>query len=177
VDIAHWGLGFDRTGPVRVEGRGVYPLEGIYDVPVEYDFTCEYANGVRMRVANQSKQPKGMGTCWYGDKGWIHVRRGRLTASDENILREEIGDEEIRLYKSEDHRRNFIDCVRSREETITPAEVAHRSISVALLGEIAMLTEEKLVWDVEDERIVNNALANRLLLKPYRNPWNHDMLK
>ncbi len=131
-----------------------------------------------MRVANASRLPNGMGTAWYGDKGWIHVSRGnRLIASDEKILQEEIGENEIKLYKSENHQRNFIDCVRSREETITPAEVALRSISVGLLGEIAMLTEKKLSWDPARETFTNSDIANRMLLKPYRNPWNHDMLK
>jgi len=37
IDIAHWGLGYDRTGPISVQGEGVYPREGIFDVPVEYD--------------------------------------------------------------------------------------------------------------------------------------------
>jgi predicted dehydrogenase len=178
IDIAHWGLGLDREGPISVEGKGVYPREGIFDVPVEYDFTCDYANGVKLRVANASKLATGMGTKWFGDKGWIYVSRGnRLTASDEKILQEEIGENENLLYRSPDHHRNFIECIRSREETITPAEVAHRSISVGLLGEIAMLTEQKLSWDPVKEKFSNSDLANRLLVKPYRNPWNHDMLK
>jgi len=177
IDIAHWGLGLDRTGPVSVEGEGVYPREGLYDVPAEYDFLCTYANGVQMRVANASRLPNGMGTTWYGDQGWIYVDRGnRLRASDPKILDEEIGEEEIHLYKSSDHWGNFLDCVRSREETITPAEVAHRSISVGLLGEIAMLTGSKINWDPDREVITNNDMANRLLVKPFRSPWNHNML-
>jgi predicted dehydrogenase len=176
IDIAHWGLGYDKTGPVLVEGSGVYPREGIYDVPVEYDFTCTYESGITMRVANSRKQKHGMGTVWYGDKGWIHVDRGMtLKASDPKILEETIGDEEIRLYKSDDHHQNFIDCIKSREETITPSEFALRSISVALLGEIAMLTDEKLVWDPEKEQITNNKYASRLLTRPYSGPWKLDL--
>jgi predicted dehydrogenase len=178
VDIAHWGMGADRSGPVSVEGEGVYPKEGIFDVPVEYDFLCEYAGGVRMRVANSSHLPKGMGTVWYGDRGWIFVDRGdRLEASDPAILKEKIADDEIHLYKSRDHHQNFLDCIRSREESITPAEVALRSISVGLIGEIAMLVGKKLLWDAEKERFTNSEEANRLLLKPYRKPWEHAMIK
>ena len=176
IDIAHWGLGYDRTGPISVEGKGVYPREGIYDVPVEYDFTCEYKTGVKMRVANSRKQPHGMGTCWYGDKGWLHVDRGnRIKASDPKILDEVIGEDEIKLYKSTDHHQNFLDCIKSREETITPAEVAHRSISVGLLGEIAMLMEQKLSWDPDKESFENNAFANRMLKRPYKAPWKLDL--
>lgn len=176
IDIAHWGLGYDKTGPVSIEGKGVYPRAGIYDVPVEYDFTCTYKSGVTFRVANSRKQKRGMGTVWHGDKGWIYVSRGEtLEASDPKILKEVIGEEEIHLYKSPDHWQNFLDCVKSRKETITPAETALRSISVALLGEIAMLTGEKIDWDPEKERITNNEYANRLLMKPYRGPWKLDM--
>lgn len=172
IDIAHWGLGLDRTGPVEIEGQGQYPTEGIYDVPYAYDFTCTYANGVKIRVANASKQPKGMGACWYGDKGWIHVSRRGIWASDPAILREKIGPNEIHLYKSENHHKNFIDCVKSRKETIAPAEVAHRSISAGLLGEIAMLTGRKLRWNPDTEQFVDDDDANRYLMRSYRAPWH-----
>ncbi len=176
VDIAHWGLGYDRTGPVAIEGEGIYPREGIYDVPVEYDFTCEYKTGVTIRVANARKLPNGMGTTWYGEKGWIYVSRGNtLRASDPKILEEEIGENETHLYISEDHHQNFLDCIRSRKETITPAEVALRSISVALLGEIAMLTGKRIEWDPDNEKILNYSYATRLLRRPYRAPWKLEM--
>jgi predicted dehydrogenase len=177
VDIAHWGLGLDRTGPISVEGQGVYPREGIYNVPVEYDIKCKYKNGIEMRVANRSRLKYGMGVTWYGDEGWLHVSRGNtLFASDKKILEVKIGPNDKQLYKSNDHEQNFLDCVKSRKETITPAEIAHRSISVALLGEIAMLTQTKLDWDPEKERFANNKYANRLLTKPYRKPWNWKMI-
>jgi len=172
VDIAHWGLGLDRTGPVEIEGQGQYPTDGIYDVPYAYDFTCLYANGMKIRVANASKQPKGKGACWYGEKGWIHVNRRGIWTSDPKLLREKIGPNETRLYKSENHFRNFIDCVKTRKETITPAEIAHRSISVGLLGEIAMQTGRKLKWDPEMEQFIGDDEANRYLMRPYRAPWH-----
>jgi len=172
IDIAHWGLGMDHEGPVEIEGKGIYPREGIYDVPVEYDFTARYKNGITIRVANQSRLPHDMGTTWYGDAGWISVDRQGLTAENPSVLEETIGENEIHLYKSPDHVRNFLDCVKSREETITPVEVAHRSISVGLLGEIAMLTREKLQWDPENEMFTNSSHANRLLSRPYRKPWS-----
>ncbi|NQT02314.1 MAG: Gfo/Idh/MocA family oxidoreductase [Planctomycetes bacterium] len=172
IDIAHWGLGLDYTGPAEIEGRGVYPKDGIYNAPIEYKFTCTYENGTTMIVANDRQQPKGMGTVWYGDDGWIHVRRGKLEASSDNILKEVIGPDEIKLYNSRDHQQNFLDCVRSRKKTVTPIDIAHRSISVGLLGEIAMLTERKLRWDPETEVFLNDDEANRLLSRPMRSPWH-----
>jgi predicted dehydrogenase len=173
IDIAHWGLGFDETGPVEIEGKGDYPADGIYDAPTSYKFTCKYAGGLAMIVANDRQQPKGMGTVWYGEKGWIHVNRGnKLDAEPKSVLDERIGPDETRLYESRDHQQNFLDCVVSRQKTITPIETAHRSISVGLLGEIAMLTESRLKWDPDKEVFLNNDKANRLLSRPMRSPWH-----
>ncbi len=172
IDIANWGVGLERTGPIEISGEGVYPRDGIYNVPVEYDFLCKYANGIVMRVANSARLPHGGGATWYGDKGWINVDRVVLKASDPKILQEVIGENEIHLYKSDNHWQNFLDCVRSRKETIAPLEVAYRAISVALLGEIAMTTGQKIQWDPEKEEIIGNPIASRLLSRPYRQPWS-----
>ena len=170
IDIAHWALDLERTGPVEIEGRGVYPRDGIYNTPIEYKFTCKYANGLVMTVANDEQIPRG--TKWYGQDGWIYVKRGKLEAEPPSVLKEVIGPNEVRLYKSNDHRQNFIDCVKSRRETIAPIEIGHRSISVGLLGEIAMLTERKLKWDPEKEIFLNDEQANRMLSRPMRSPWH-----
>ena len=170
IDIAHWGLGLDRTGPIEIEGKGVYPKDGMYDAPTEYDFTCKYANGIVMSVTNNKKNLQG--AKWYGEKGWIYVRRGKLESDPKSILDEVIGPDEIKLIRSRDHKQNFVDCIKSREETIAPAEVGHRSISVGLLGEIAMLTEQKLRWDPDKEIFLNSDQANRLLSRPMRAPWH-----
>ena len=171
IDIAHWGLGLGRTGPVEIEGRGVYPKDGIYNVPYEYKFTCKYANGLTMVVANNKQLAQG--AKWYGESGkWIYVKRGKLEANPPSVLKEVIGPDETKLYRSRNHRQNFLDCIKSRKETIAPAEIGHRSISVALLGEIAMLTERKLRWDPEKEVFLNDDEANRMLSRPMRSPWH-----
>ncbi len=169
IDIAHWGMGWDTTGPVEIEGKGVYPKNGIYNVPTEYRFNATYANGIVMTIANNKQITQG--AKWIGDKGWIHVSRGGLSASDPKILQEEIGANEIKLYVSRDHKQNFLDCVRSRELTICPAEVGHRSISVALLGEVAMLTGRKIKWNPDTEEIQGDPEATALLGRSYREPW------
>ena len=173
VDIAAWGIGMDRTGPVEIEGMGIYPLEGLYNTPVEFDFTCKYANGIEMRVATGSRLRFNTGAAWFGEKGWIHVDRdgGLLHASDPKILEEVIGENEIQLYKSNNHFWNFLECVRSRGETVCPVEVGHRSISIGLLGEIAMTTGQKIEWDPIREEIIGSSVASRLLSRPYRQPW------
>jgi len=170
IDIAHWGLGLGRTGPVEIEGRGEFPSDGIYDVAITYKFTCKYANGVEFTVANNKQVAQG--AKWYGEKGWIYVKRGKLEANPSEVLNETIGPNEIHLYESRDHIGNFLECVRTRKETVAPIEIGHRSISVALLGEIAMLTREKLKWDPQNERFLNSPEANRMLSRPMRSPWH-----
>ena len=165
-------MGLDRTGPVEIEGKGVYPKDGLYDAPILYKINYKYANGIEMTVANQTAQPRGMGVVWYGEKGWIHVDRGALTAEPASLIKEVIGPEEIHLYKSRDHKQNFLDCVKSRREAICPAEVGHRSISAGLLGEIAMLTGRKLKWDPAKEEFINDSGASRYLSRPMRSPWH-----
>jgi len=171
IDIAHWGLDTERTGPVEIEGKGEYPKDGIYDAPTAYKFTAKYANGIVMTVANNKQIPQG--TKWYGEDGrWVYVKRGKLEANPKDILEEVIGPNETHLYESRDHKQNFLDCTKSRKDPIAPAEVAHRSISVGLLGEIAMLTEEKLKWDPDKEVFLNSDAANRLRSRAMRAPWH-----
>jgi|ADurb_Met_03_Slu_FD_contig_121_32113_length_2710_multi_2_in_0_out_0_2 predicted dehydrogenase len=171
IDIAQWGLGFERTGPVAVEGQGEFPADGLYDVPMRYKFVCTYANGLQMTVANDSGQGIAHGAKWYGERGWILVNRGTLQAEPKEILDEEIGPNEIQVYQSDDHKGNFLECVRTRRETVAPAEIGHRSISVGLLGEIAMLTGRKIRWNPDTEEIIGDPGASALLGKAYREPW------
>jgi hypothetical protein len=61
--------------------------------------------------------------------------------------------------------------VKSRDETIAPVEVAHRSCSACLLGDIAMRTGRKLRWDPAREQFIDDAVASRLLSRTMRSPW------
>jgi hypothetical protein len=125
-----------------------------------------------MIVADQKQQPKGMGVHFEGSDGWIWVDRGGIDASNKSLLGSTIGPNEIHLYKSDDHQQNFLDCVRSRSETITPAKIAHRSIMIGHLGLIAMKLGRKVNWDPVTERFVNDPEADRLLSRPMRSPWH-----
>ena len=171
-DIAQWGLGTQYTGPVEVEPvNAVFPKEGLYNAATTYKFICKYANGVTMTVANDHQLPKGMGARWIGDKGWIWVDRGGFDAEPRSILKEVIGPDEINLLHSPGHWRNFLDCVKSRRATITPAEVAHRSASIGHLGLVAMLTGRKLKWNPDTEQILDDPTANGMLGRAKREPW------
>jgi len=96
----------------------------------------------------------------------------RPTTWPESLKASVIGPDEIHLYESQDHHRNFIDCIKSGGETAAPVEVGHRSATVCHLGNIAMMLRRKLRWDPEDERFIGNDDANRMLSKPMRSPWH-----
>ncbi len=167
IDIAHWGLGVERTGPVAIEGKGEFTAEGLSTVPISFRFTLTYASGVTIEVG--SDLPKGV--TWHGEDGTVFVTRGKHKTTPDSLWREVIGPEEIHLYRSRNHKNNFIDCVRSRRETVAPAEIGHRSISAGLLGEIAMLTGRKIKWDPDAEQIIDDPGAAALLGRAYREPW------
>ena len=78
----------------------------------------------------------------------------------------------MKLYQSDNHYRNFIDCIYTGNECIAPAEVAHRSITLSHLGNIAMtLGASKLKWDPVKEEFIGNDDANKMLKREYREPW------
>ena len=170
VDIAHWGLGFDETGPVEVEGWGDFPKSGIYNSPTRYFLTARYKDETSMVIAGGYPEIRP-GTKWIGRDGWVWCDRGGLETSPSSLLQEFIGPDENRLYKSRDHFQNFLDCVKTRRPTITPCEVAHRSASVGHLGVIAMEVGRKVRFDPDTETILGDPEAERLLSRAYRSPW------
>ncbi len=115
-----------------------------------------------------------MGTKWIGTDGWVWVDRAGIDASNPAWLKGDSLPEDLRkikLYESSEHRRNFLDSVKSRKPTITPVETAHHSTIPGHLGLISMLTGRKIHWDVAQEKILNDPGASELLTRPYRSPW------
>jgi len=170
LDIAHWGLGFDTTGPVEISGRGEFPTTGIYNSPTRYWVDALYADGTPIVIAGGYPEIQS-GTKWIGELGWVWVDRGAFESQPAHLVNEIIGPNEIKLYRSRDHFQNFLDCVRSRALPIAPCETAQRSASVGHLGVIAIETGRKIRWDPATESILNDPAAERLLSRSYRKPW------
>ena len=168
IDIAHWGMGTGLTGPIAIEGRGVFPKEGLFDTVLTYDLEFTYANGVRLIMTDTGKNAHGVR--FEGTDGWVFTR-SRTSAEPKSLLGEKFGANETRLDRSPGHIRNFLDCVKSRAQTVTPAEVAHRATTAALLGGIAVQLRRKLRWDPGRERFIDDDEANRLLGYSMRPPW------
>lgn len=169
-DLAQWGNGTDRSGPVEIEGKGVFPQEGLWNAAVDFDIHGRYANGVDMFI--RSVEPRGVK--FVGEFGWvfIHIHGGHLEASPRSLLKEPIRANDLHLYDdTNDHHRNWLECIRTRKEPIAPAECGHRTTSLCHLGNIAMLLGRKLNWDPAREVFVNDDEANRLISRTMRAPW------
>ncbi len=160
-DIVQWILDADRTGPIEIDvddgGRAVY----------------RYANGVTVYGRPYGDEKIGeTGGGWYiGSEGKIAVDREHLVSDPEAILQKPLGPNDRRVYRSDSHSGNFLECVKTRKLTICNVETAHRAASALLLGGIAQKLKRRLVWDPVQERFTNDDEANRMLSIPKRSPW------
>lgn len=166
LDTAQWGNDSENTGPVEVEGSGVFPLDDLYDTAVEYRLEYLYANGVKLTIQSGGCGIRFEGTeGWIGNSGW----RGPLEASDPAILRSHIGPADKHLYTCvQGEHRNFLDCVRTRRQPYFPAEVGQRCFTILHLGNIAMRRGGRLAWDPRTERFPDDPVANRMLSRSMR---------
>ncbi len=188
VDTAHWGMGTEYSGPLEIEAEAAFPTddpgyEGLWNVHGDFRVEAKYENDVTMIITGDFRN----GVRFIGDEGWIFVARGSavtddepeldegeespLQASNSAILRSQIGPNEIHLYDAEEQHANWIRCIKTRERTIAPPEVAHRSCSACLVSHIAMKLPGKLYWDPVNERFKNNDKANSMLSRPQRHPY------
>jgi predicted dehydrogenase len=184
VDIAQWGNNTDDTGPLEIEGTGVIPSDGLCDTAVTWRVEHLYADGVKMihmdsrhtekefpQFVTPTLENRGCGILFIGSDGWLIVSRGGLDAHPKSLLQTTFGANEPRLPVSNNHKRNFLDCIRTRQKTICPIETAVRSDTICHLDDIAIHLGRKLRWDPQAEQFVNDDEANRLLTRPLRSPW------
>ncbi|MCX8035702.1 MAG: Gfo/Idh/MocA family oxidoreductase [Candidatus Sumerlaeia bacterium] len=167
-DIAQWGLDMDHSGPVEIEGSGTFPTGVMSECPTEFHATFRYKNGVEVRCTS-----KGNDVIFHGTDGWITCNRGnKLIASREEIIKEPLGPNDVRLYESDDHYENFLECVRTRKLPVCDVEIGHRSVTVCHLGNIAIRLGRKIRWDPEKEQIVGDEEAAHWVSRPMRRPWS-----
>lgn len=185
IDIAHWGMNTEYTGPAEAEARVDFPKSGLWNVHGDFEVNMKYANGVTMIVNGKYQN----GIKFEGSKGWIFCTRSgggatasdpkstggamaAFDASDKKILESVIGPNETHLYNSPEQHRNWLDCIKSKKPNISPIEVAHRSCSACLVAHAAMkFPGQKLHWDPAEEKFSNHTEANKLLSRPQRYPY------
>jgi hypothetical protein len=181
-DIAQWVNNADHTGPITVEGTAEY-FQDLRDTASRYDIEFVYANGVRahmmdLRTARTrfnhfqqgGAEQRGFGDVLIGTEGWIFVSRESVYTQPESLMRTVIGPNEIRV-RSNEHKRNFLDAVRTGRQPISHIEAAVRGETMCQMGDIATRLKRKLRWDPEQELFPNDAQANARLSRPMRAPW------
>lgn len=183
-DSAAWGMDTEYTGPISVEAVAEFPKSGLWNVHGDFMAKAEYANGITMYTSGGYQN----GIRYEGTKGWIFVSRGdyvvsssdpvsngqrakALDASDPKILESVIGENEIHLYKSEEQHGNWLECIQTKKEPISPAEIGHRACTICLITHIAMKLNRKLHWNPGTERFENDDEANTMLSRPERFPY------
>lgn len=198
-DIAHWGMDCDASGPMEVLPVQVdMPSRSeIWNTATKYRAQAKYAGDITMTIAGGHSDIKS-GTTWIGTEGWVHVDRGSYDSSkaelkqmvkkrkDDKDAKSEVievakapklGDDIIktRLYATPGHHRNFLDCVKSRQPTVTPVETAHHSATPGHLALISFLVNRPIKWDPVNEEIIGDPEASKLLTREYRGPWKLEM--
>ncbi len=166
-DIAQWANDSERSGPVSVFGRGVFPREGLYNTCTEWEIEYEYANGVKLICTNGTPLIRFEGTEGNIQCGWDSIE-----SHPPHIVKTTIRPDETHLRTCPGReQRDFLDCVKSRRETYAPAEVGHRTATVCHMGNIAMLLCRRLKWEPKTETFTGDDTANRMLSRPMRAPW------
>jgi len=171
IDIVQWANGTDDTGPVEIEDLGgEFPSDGLFTTATKVHFRARYANGAELVCRTQEDEIYR----FEGTEGWIQVPTysDEITCQPESLRTTVIGPDEIHLYESNDHHRNFVDCIKTRGQTAAPVEVGHRSVTICHLGNIAMQLKSRLRWDPVAERFTDSHEANTLLSRAMRSPWH-----
>ncbi len=165
-DIAQWGNGTEETGPVDVRGHGEYvPAGGLWNVLHKFEVHYRYANGVELFYRTDTPYTRFEGT-----EGWIRADFPRgLTAEPASVLTAELGADAVR-FPLKHEKRDFLDCIKTRERTLADAEVGHRTTALCHLGHIAIHLNQPLRWDPDNEQFLNSDAANALVAQPILEP-------
>jgi len=182
LDIVHWAMKVDGPTAVTASGAKFY-LQDNSDTPDTLQVTFEYPTFVctyENRLCNgNSMYGHGYGIEFHGTDGTMFVDREGFQVYPENMMFEK-----KRLGRTPamqmdqvndgllDHVANMLECMRTRNNPASDIVIGHRTSSACLLGNVALRSKERIVWDVANERLVGGSpAAQRLLSREYRAPW------
>lgn len=193
LDIALWGYPEMMKGPMRLEGRGVYPKQGAGNTAVAWEVMFTFADGVTMNyrgTANEYAERfpmndftdwtkrygkiEGHGTAFEGSAGWVEVHRGGVQASNPALLEPGVaaGVAAYRARPSDSHQKDWIESIQQRRPAVCGIEESVQADLLCHLADIAARLERPLRFDPVRERFENDDVANaRLALRPMRSPW------
>ena len=159
-DIAQWGLGMDRNGPVEASPIG----DG-----TEF-MAFKYADGTVM-TSEPFDDKLTKGVKFWGEKGWIEVARGYFNASDPSFMPPASTEKTDGPYETRiPHQVNFIESVKSRKDPAVPVEIGHSSCTVCNLGNIACSLKRTVKWNPQTETFIDDTdgAATKLMQYEYR---------
>ena len=159
-DIAQWGLGMDKNGPVEISPLGTEFI------------SWKYANGTVMTSETWDDR-KSKGVKFWGSKGWIEITREFFHASDPKFLPQQKSNDKGPYETKVPHYVNFIESVRNRKDPVVPVEIGHSSATVCNLGNIAVELNRTVKWDPSNEKFVDDrdGAATKFLSYTYRNGY------
>ncbi len=197
MDIALWGAPGLIGDSVSVEGRGNFRLaEGVCDTATIWDVDYTFASGLTVKFVGvpngeNSGKPTGEpflnreawaqryrriednGTAFEGTDGWVHVDRTGINLQPKELVHQDPENFKEKLLRSRGHMRNFLDCVKSRAETICPIDTAVTDDALCHIADIAIRLNRKVTFDFRTETFVNDDAANqRLRARAMRKPWH-----
>lgn len=171
IDIAHWGMDADATGPLEVSATEVTRREKtIYDAAEGFKIRYAYANGVEMTMFSTTDAAT-YGTKFIGTEGSVFVENSKLVTDPPELKRVKLKEGETRLYESRHHHRNFVDAILTRGRTAAPVEASHRAASACQLGGIAAKLGRPLKFDPVKERFTGDDEANALVMREIHGDW------
>ncbi len=170
LDIAHWALGIDKSGPIEIEPVHVeWPKDGFSDQPLKFKVVFYYKNGVEIEMSDMNRN----GVEFFGTKGKLFVDRAMSFSDPIDLADTRILPTEDRVFpvRHGNHFTAFIDSVIDRRITVTDIDVAHRTNTGCLLGEIAYRLNRPIKWNPDTEEIVGDSTAKRMCDRAYTAPW------
>jgi predicted dehydrogenase len=192
MDVIRWMIGEKAPSAISAIG-GKYVLTHDGTIPDTMEVLFEFASGVIIKfsiheacggglIPNGEIELKGTkGTIGINQSQYqiIPSRPGQfqtwkqLMESEEYSIKsdKQFGDLNISEDSTANLIRNFLDCVKSREEPWCPLEEGHRSTSFAHLANMSLKMQARLEWDAQNERVTNIEKANDLMSYTYRDPW------
>ncbi|MDR2388683.1 MAG: Gfo/Idh/MocA family oxidoreductase [Tannerellaceae bacterium] len=161
-DIAQWAMGMDDSGPIEF-----IPAEPERRIPL----TMRYANGTVMSH-ERFRESEGNAVRFIGSDGVIDISRSFLDTIPAKLQEQVIGENEIKLYRSDDHYNDFLNAIKTRRQPLSTVEIGHRTASLCQVVNICYELNRKLTWNPEKEEFFLDSEANKLRSAPLRAPYS-----
>ncbi len=170
LDIAFWGCPDLAKGPIELSFSADYRNFGLCDNVNGWSGEFVYPSGLKMLFSDNG-HPCAQGCRFEGTEGWVHVDRGSIAADPPSLLQVTFKPDDIRLHHSDHHQADLIEAIRKRTDPVAPVEAGHLASYFGMIADIAARLNRKLKWDTASERFLADPEADRMLVRPMREPW------